>query len=293
MMGWRRVQACSRPSSRCARATRVRSSSRSRLRPPIRAAHLPHKSTKSFASRRLAHFAASERGTPIFGKSPTKRCASTYSGQTMPPEVSIEADGKRLAATLTESVQARGLVIFAHGSGSSRHSARNIFVAEQLNERGFSTLLLDLLTPSEDRIDRVTAELRFDIELLATRVERASAWAETDPRLRSLAQGYFGASTGAAAALVAASVRPSVRAVVSRGGRPDLAGAALPYVQAATLLLVGGNDPVVLQLNEEAKRRMRAVCELIVILGAGHLFEEAGALEAVAKRAGDWFERHL
>jgi len=211
----------------------------------------------------------------------------------MPPEVSIEADGKRLAATLTNSAQARGLVIFAHGSGSSRHSARNIFVAEQLNGRGFSTLLLDLLTPSEDRIDRVTAELRFDVALLARRVERASAWAETDPRLRSLAQGYFGASTGAAAALVAASVRPSVRAVVSRGGRPDLAGAALPYVQAATLLLVGGNDPVVLQLNEEAKRRMRAVCELIVIPGAGHLFEEAGALEAVAKRAGEWFERHL
>lgn len=211
----------------------------------------------------------------------------------MLPEVWIEADGKRLAATLSIVAQARGLVIFAHGSGSSRRSARNIFVAEQLNGRGFSTLLLDLLTPSEDRVDRVTAELRFDVALLARRVERASAWAETEPRLQSLPQGYFGASTGAAAALVAASMRPGVRAVVSRGGRPDLAGAALPHVQAATLLLVGGNDPVVVRLNQEARQRMRAVCELIVIPDAGHLFEEAGALEAVAKHAGEWFERHI
>lgn len=211
----------------------------------------------------------------------------------MPPEVSFESDGAQLRATLTQTPQAQAVVIFAHGSGSSRHSPRNVYVAEQLNARGFSTLLLDLLTPAEDRVDRDTAQLRFDIDLLARRVDGASAWAERDSRLTSLRQGYFGASTGAAAALVAASMRPSVRAVVSRGGRPDLAGAHLPGVEAATLLLVGGNDPVVLQLNEDAKRRMRAVCELTVIPGAGHLFEEPGTLEAVAQRAAEWFARYL
>src|SRR5579872_1595828 len=238
MMGSPPVRACLRRWSPCARANRARSWWRFRSHRATRAVRWLERSMTSFASQCRVRFAGSAHGMKIFGKSPTTRCAVICSVRAMPPEVSVESGGVRLCATLTETPQARGVVIFAHGSGSSRHSTRNIYVAEQLNARGFSTLLLDLLTPAEDRIDRETAQLRFAIDLLARRVEGASAWAERQSRLTTLPQGYFGASTGAAAALVAASMRSSVRAVVSRGGRPDLAGAHLPNVEAATLLLV-------------------------------------------------------
>lgn len=187
-----------------------------------------------------------------------------------------------------------GLVLFAHGSGSSRHSPRNRYVADALQEGRLGTLLMDLLTPAEDQIDSRTAELRFNIELLAERVIAAVDWAGSHPALQGLTVGLFGASTGAAAALVAAAGRPAqVIAVVSRGGRPDLAGAALPQVRAATLLLVGGDDRTVLELNREALRELRGEKELKILPGATHLFEEPGALEEVSRLAQKWFVRHL
>jgi putative phosphoribosyl transferase len=188
----------------------------------------------------------------------------------------------------------RGLVIFAHGSGSSRHSPRNQAVARQLQARGFATLLADLLTDRDEQIDRSTAAMRFDIELLGRRVVALIDWACARPDLRSLPIGLFGASTGAAAAIVAAAARPRVvAAVVSRGGRPDLAGAALRLATAPTLLLVGSLDPVVIELNRDAGAEMRAEGRLEIVPGATHLFEEPGALEHVARRAGDWFEQYL
>jgi putative phosphoribosyl transferase len=191
---------------------------------------------------------------------------------------------------------AQGLVIFAHGSGSSRHSPRNRFVARSLNRLALGTLLMDLLTEEEEAEDRFSGHLRFDIDLLATRLVGAVDWARQQVALQHLSLGLFGASTGAAAALVAAAKRPEVvDAVVSRGGRPDLAGGALRKVQAATLLIVGGADHVVIELNQQAQRQLiaaRAV-ELIIVPGAGHLFEEPGALEAVAGHAGEWFRTHL
>lgn len=183
----------------------------------------------------------------------------------------------------------RGLVIFAHGSGSSHASPRNAFVARHLRQQGLATLLFDLLTEAEDRV----YENRFDIPLLARRLMQATDWAQGQPALQKLAVGYFGASTGAAAALIAAAERPAVRAVVSRGGRPDLAMEALPRVRAATLLIVGGHDEAVLQLNEAAYARLTTVKALEVVPGATHLFEEPGALERVARLAADWFVRHL
>ncbi len=183
-----------------------------------------------------------------------------------------------------------GLVIFAHGSGSSRFSPRNGFVARELRAAGFATLLFDLLT-AEESLDRARV---FDIALLAERLLEAMDWARRRPELASLPIGLFGASTGAAAALVAAAEEPEVvRAVVSRGGRPDLAGPALPKVRAPTLLVVGGHDTVVLELNRLAQRRMTAPVELAVVPGAGHLFEEPGALERVVELARDWFRRWL
>jgi len=185
---------------------------------------------------------------------------------------------------------ARGLVIFAHGSGSSRHSPRNRMVARALNERGFATLLLDLLTVTEER-DRANV---FDIELLSERLVAATRWARQQPSLASLATGYFGASTGAAAALwAAAELGESIGAVVSRGGRPDLASARLADVSAPVLLIVGGHDEVVLELNHDAQRQLRSPAELAVVPGATHLFEEPGALEAVCGLAADWFEHRL
>jgi alpha-beta hydrolase superfamily lysophospholipase len=183
-----------------------------------------------------------------------------------------------------------GLVLFAHGSGSSRLSPRNRRVAQALQDAGFATLLFDLLTDDE-AADRACV---FDIALLADRLHQAATWAAGDPRTRGLSRGYFGASTGAAAALVAAARSDApVRAVVSRGGRPDLAGPALALVRAPTLLIVGGADDVVLELNREAKAQMHCECRLTVVPGATHLFEEAGALEAVTTHAVDWFARHL
>lgn len=189
---------------------------------------------------------------------------------------------------------AQGVVLFAHGSGSSRHSPRNRRVAGLLHEAKLATLLVDLLTADEEVADRRTGHLRFDIGLLAERLVEAADWLGRQPETRDLALGCFGASTGAAAALVAAAARPnSVCAVVSRGGRPDLAGPSLPVVRSPTLLVVGGDDTPVLELNRQAYERLHCEKRLVVIPGATHLFEEPGALDEVARHAGDWFEQHL
>lgn len=198
-----------------------------------------------------------------------------------------------LEAELQVPDGALGVVIFAHGSGSGRHSPRNQFVARALQGRRIATLLVDLLTEDEERIDVRTAHLRFDIDLLARRVVVLIDWVRVQPDLR-LPLGLFGASTGAAAALVAATIRPDgVAAIVSRGGRPDLAGLALPQVTAPTLLLVGSHDEQVLELNREAGSRIHAVTRLELVSGATHLFEEPGTLEHVADRAGDWFTKYF
>lgn len=189
----------------------------------------------------------------------------------------------------------RGLIVFAHGSGSSRLSPRNQQVAAALRASDFATLLFDLLTPAEEAVDADTGYLRFDIDLLATRLADVADWLMSNAETRDLKIGYFGASTGAAAALVAAALRPNaVGAVVSRGGRPDLAGSFLPLVYAPTLLIVGGNDRPVIAMNEGAMRRMtNARTELVIVPGATHLFEERGALEEVSRLAGKWFEANL
>ncbi len=188
---------------------------------------------------------------------------------------------------------ARGVAVFAHGTGSSRHSPRNRYVAATLDEAGVATLLIDLLTEDEETEDRFTGHLRFNIPLLAGRVVGATSWASKDERTRDLRIGYFGASTGAAAALVAAAGRDDIGAIVSRGGRPDLAGDVLPEVKAPTLLIVGGSDTAVIELNEAAQRLLRCENEMKIIPGAGHLFEEPGTLEQVAESAAEWFARHL
>jgi putative phosphoribosyl transferase len=207
--------------------------------------------------------------------------------------VRIDAAGIALTGDLTLPEPARGLVLFAHGSGSGRHSPRNQAVAEALATSGLGTLLLDLLTEAEERIDRVTAELRFDIDLLARRVSGVADWAASDARVATLPLGLFGASTGAAAALVAAASRPRmVRAVVSRGGRPDLAGDSLDRVVAPTLLIVGAHDEPVIQLNRIARERLQK-SDLVIVPGATHLFEEPGALEQVSDLARAWFLNHL
>lgn len=206
----------------------------------------------------------------------------------------IEAGDASLEGELRVPQGARGLVAFAHGSGSSRHSPRNQRVARALEEAGFGTLLFDLLTPDEGARDARTRALRFDVALLTRRLAGATDWLRQRDDTRTLALGYFGASTGAAAALAAAAERPQeIGAVVSRGGRPDLAGAALERVRAPTLLVVGENDPTVLALNREAQQRIPGEPELSVVPGATHLFEEAGALDEVARRAHGWFDRHL
>ncbi|WP_438026166.1 phosphoribosyltransferase family protein [Sorangium sp. So ce233] len=216
-----------------------------------------------------------------------------------PPEGSerplcVEAGAAALPGDLAIPERAVGLVIFAHGSGSSRRSPRNRAVAEALWRWGLATLLFDLLTEDEDAEDRRSARLRFDVELLARRLVGATDWALARPELRHLGVGYFGASTGAAAALMAAAARPRVvGAVVSRGGRPDLAGAALSRVRAPTLLIVGSADTAVLGLNHEALDRLAGPRRLAVVPSATHLFEEPGALAAVARLAGEWFAHHL
>src|SRR5205809_3063530 len=208
-------------------------------------------------------------------------------------DVRIEAGREVLFGNLNILENATTLVLFAHGSGSSRHSPRNQFVARTLNNAGLATLLFDLLTQQEEAIDMRTREHRFNIALLAERLVHGTKWAKQQEQTRDLRIGYFGSSTGGAAALVAAAELPQdVGTVVSRGGRPDLAGEALPKVQAPTLLIVGGNDDVVIELNETALDQMRCEVKLEIVPGATHLFEEPGALEQVAKLASDWFLLH-
>src|SRR5213596_848536 len=208
-------------------------------------------------------------------------------------DVQIPAGSATLDGNLTIVAQAKGLVLFAHGSGSSRHSPRNQFVVRTLNDAGLATLLFDLLTPEEESVDLYTGEHRFDINLLAKRLVHATNWAKQQEETKDLNIGYFGSSTGGGAALVAAAELPEdVGAVVSRGGRPDLAGEALPKVKAATLLIVGGEDHVVIELNEQARAQMKCECKIEIVPGATHLFEEPGALEHVAKLASDWFLLH-
>jgi len=208
--------------------------------------------------------------------------------------VLVETADVRLEGTLGLPGNAPGVVVFAHGSGSSRFSARNRFVARVLRDAGLGTLLIDLLSPEEEKVDEITRHLRFDIQMLADRVTATIDWLGTEPQASGLRVGLFGASTGGGAALVAAAARPDhVGAIVSRGGRPDLATDALPRVQAPTLLLVGGLDDVVLSLNERAMRSMRGDVKLEIVPGASHLFEEKGALDRVAALARDWFVRHL
>ncbi len=205
-----------------------------------------------------------------------------------------QRDGAAIDGDLALPDDAAGIVVFAHGSGSSRHSPRNRMVAAHLQARGLGTLLIDLLTAEEEAAELRTRHLRFDIDLLARRLLVAAEWLSQQSALAHLPIGYFGASTGAAAALVAAARRPTgVAAVVSRGGRPDLAGEALADVRAATLLIVGGRDETVLDLNTEAYERLEVERGLEIIPGATHLFEEPGALEDVARLAGDWFAHHV
>ena len=211
-----------------------------------------------------------------------------------PMSLFLTLDDAGLAADLLRPPEARGLVVFVHGSGSGRRSPRNQQVARAFAARGLATLLFDLLTEDEQRIDALTRRLRFDIPLLARRIVGVIDWLERDPELAALPLGLFGASTGAAAALIAAAQRAQVvRAVVSRGGRTDLAREALDGVAAPTLQIVGERDEEVLALNREVARHLHGVQQITVVTGATHLFEEPGALEEVARLAGDWFERFL
>ena len=204
--------------------------------------------------------------------------------------VTISAGDALLPGDLTVPATAAGVVVFAHGSGSSRFSSRNRFVAEHLNQRGLATLLFDLLTPEEHQVDVQTAQYRFDIPRLADRLAETVSWLSGHEQTGRLRIGLFGASTGAAAALIAAARRPeSIVAVVSRGGRPDLAGEALQSVRAATLLIVGGDDQPVIRLNQEAQSHMSGPCQLEIVPGATHLFAERGKLEEVARLASEWF----
>jgi putative phosphoribosyl transferase len=220
--------------------------------------------------------------------------AMSTSANAIEQAVTISAYGARLDGDLAVPPNATGLVVFAHGSGSSRRSPRNRQVADILHQRRLATLLFDLLTPDEVVIDDATRHLRFDIGFLATRLVGVTDWLGTQGIVSNLPVGYFGASTGAAAALVAAADRPEiVRAVVSRGGRPDLAMPALDRVRAATLLIVGGADRDVIPLNERAYRQLRSPKELVLVDRATHLFEEPGTMDEVARLAVDWFERYL
>ena len=209
-------------------------------------------------------------------------------------EVIVRVDDAQLVGDLAIPPGAVGVVLFAHGSGSGRHSPRNRYVASVLQRARLATLLVDLLTEAEEAVDARTGHLRFDIAMLARRLGSVSDWLDQEPRTAGLGLGYFGASTGAAAAIVAAADRPNeVGAIVSRGGRPDLAGETLARVRAPTLLIVGGRDPQVLELNRQALARLPGEKQLVVVPGASHLFEEPGTLEQVAVLARDWFLRYL
>jgi putative phosphoribosyl transferase len=209
-------------------------------------------------------------------------------------DVQIPSGAARLHGTLQIPEGASSIVVFAHGSGSSRFSPRNQYVAGMIRDAGLGTLLFDLLTPEEEIVDVQTRHLRFDIELLTTRLVDAATWLTHTDETRHLRVGYFGASTGGGAALVAAAkLAQVIGAIVSRGGRPDLAGAALPHVVSPTLLIVGGRDTTVIQLNEAAYAQLRCQKALEIVSGATHLFEEPGALEHVAQLAAGWFQQHL
>jgi putative phosphoribosyl transferase len=209
-------------------------------------------------------------------------------------ERSVEIPPAGLIGDLTVPANAYGVVVFAHGSGSSRLSPRNKLVACSLQQRNLATLLLDLLTPDEEQIDLRTGHLRFDVNLLANRLAQATKWITDNSKIGHLPMGYFGASTGAAAALIASSqLAGSVRGIVSRGGRPDLAGTSLPKVKAPTLLIAGGADYAIIDLNEKALKELQCEKRLEIVPGATHLFEEPGTLERVAELASDWFEKHL
>jgi len=210
-------------------------------------------------------------------------------------EVRIPVNSIVLEGNLVIPEGAQGIVVFAHGSGSSRHSSRNKYVALELQKEGFGTLLFDLLTAEEERIDMITAHLRFDIDLLANRLLDVTNWLLSSSVTKNLNIGYFGASTGAAAALIAAKENSNIiKAIVSRGGRPDLAEKALPGVKAPTLLIVGGNDFQVIEMNQWALERLNIKDKkLKIVPGATHLFEESGTLEEVAYLAGEWFKRYL
>lgn len=217
-----------------------------------------------------------------------------YDDDKLERTISIPADAVALEGTLGVPVRATGIVLFAHGTGSSRFSPRNRYVARVFRDAGLGTLLLDLLSKSEEDLDEITRHYRFDIAMLADRLVAAIDWLHNEPETAELPVGLFGASTGGGAALVAAAARPDrVNAVVSRGGRPDLAGDALPHVEAPTMLIVGGRDEVVISLNEQARDAMRSEVQLEVVAGATHLFQERGTLEQVASLARDWFLSHL
>jgi putative phosphoribosyl transferase len=220
---------------------------------------------------------------------------STATSHEIHDQIKVAAQGVTLEGNLDIPEHAHGVVLFAHGSGSGRHSPRNRYVARQLQNQGLATLLVDLLTEKEEAVDEYTGHLRFDIGLLAGRLVGATDWLSGDQHTAHLPIGYFGASTGGAAALVAASQRPDrISAVVSRGGRPDLAMDFLSMVRAPTLLIVGGDDDVVIELNESAFKQL-AISEkqLKIVPGASHLFEEPGKLDEVARLAAEWFNRHL
>lgn len=217
-----------------------------------------------------------------------------YDDDRLERTITLRAGDTELEGTLGVPADAKGIVLFAHGSGSSRFSSRNRYVARVLRDAGLATLLLDLLSPAEERVDEVTRQHRFDIGLLARRLVATIDWLGAQPETADLSVGMFGASTGGGAALVAAAERPGrVDAVVSRGGRPDLAGDALSRVRAPTLLIVGERDDVVIDLNEQARRQMTAPVEIVIIPGATHLFEERGALESVATVARDFLLSYL
>ncbi len=208
--------------------------------------------------------------------------------------VQINFGRVRLEGDLAIPPEAKSIILFAHGSGSSRLSSRNRFVAKHLQGEGLATLLFDLLTPDEEKIDNYNMRLRFDIELLADRLSGATEWLKSQKEIAKMPVGYFGASTGAAAALIAATTHTdSVQAIVSRGGRPDLASRALGLIHVPTLLIVGGDDYEVITLNEQAMEKMKSTKKIVIVPGATHLFEEPGALESVAKLASSWFLQYL
>jgi putative phosphoribosyl transferase len=207
--------------------------------------------------------------------------------------ITIPLTEAKLAGNLNFPEDASGMIIFAHGSGSSRFSPRNNYVAKLLNLSGWATLLFDLLTAEEDHIDEYTRQYRFNIPLLANRLSQTTEWLKTQSSIKNLPMAYFGASTGAAAALLAAAQLPDIKAVVSRGGRPDLAGDDLPLIKAPTLLIVGGLDYEVIELNQQAQSRLQCENQLQIVKNATHLFEEPGALDQVTNLANQWFETYL